>query len=185
MPPIQPRRIGITCYPTYGGSGVVATELGIELAARVATRSTSSPPPQPFRLTGREQQHPLPPSRGLPLPPLRARRPTISPSPPAWPRSPSSTPSTSSTSTTPSPHSVCALPRPPDARRPRPSTSPSSPPSTAPTSPSSARTAAISPSPASASTQSDGVTSHLLPSPRPHPRSLRHRPARSRLSATS
>jgi L-malate glycosyltransferase len=26
--------IGITCYPTYGGSGVVATELGIELAAR-------------------------------------------------------------------------------------------------------------------------------------------------------
>jgi N-acetyl-alpha-D-glucosaminyl L-malate synthase BshA len=27
-------RIGITCYPTYGGSGVVATELGIELAGR-------------------------------------------------------------------------------------------------------------------------------------------------------
>src|SRR5438105_7397428 len=27
-------RIGITCYPTYGGSGVVATELGIELAAK-------------------------------------------------------------------------------------------------------------------------------------------------------
>src|SRR3979411_1127375 len=27
-------RIGITCYPTYGGSGVVATELGTELAAR-------------------------------------------------------------------------------------------------------------------------------------------------------
>jgi N-acetyl-alpha-D-glucosaminyl L-malate synthase BshA len=27
-------RIGITCYPTYGGSGVVATELGIELAHR-------------------------------------------------------------------------------------------------------------------------------------------------------
>jgi len=26
--------IGITCYPTYGGSGIVATELGIELAAR-------------------------------------------------------------------------------------------------------------------------------------------------------
>ena len=25
-------RIGITCYPTYGGSGVVATELGIELS---------------------------------------------------------------------------------------------------------------------------------------------------------
>jgi L-malate glycosyltransferase len=27
-------RIGITCYPTYGGSGIVATELGRELAAR-------------------------------------------------------------------------------------------------------------------------------------------------------
>lgn len=27
-------KIGITCYPTYGGSGAVATELGIELAAR-------------------------------------------------------------------------------------------------------------------------------------------------------
>src|ERR1700719_2875776 len=27
-------KIGITCYPTYGGSGVVATELGIELAFR-------------------------------------------------------------------------------------------------------------------------------------------------------
>jgi N-acetyl-alpha-D-glucosaminyl L-malate synthase BshA len=27
-------KIGITCYPTYGGSGVVATELGVELAQR-------------------------------------------------------------------------------------------------------------------------------------------------------
>ncbi|MDH5589994.1 MAG: N-acetyl-alpha-D-glucosaminyl L-malate synthase BshA, partial [Gemmatimonadota bacterium] len=27
-------KIGITCYPTYGGSGAVATELGIQLAAR-------------------------------------------------------------------------------------------------------------------------------------------------------
>lgn len=27
-------RIGITCYPTYGGSGIVATELGMELAQR-------------------------------------------------------------------------------------------------------------------------------------------------------
>ncbi len=43
-------RIGITCYPTYGGSGVVATELGIELAQRgheVHFISYS----QPFRLT--------------------------------------------------------------------------------------------------------------------------------------
>jgi N-acetyl-alpha-D-glucosaminyl L-malate synthase BshA len=30
----QMMRIGITCYPTYGGSGVVATELGLELAQR-------------------------------------------------------------------------------------------------------------------------------------------------------
>ncbi|HTA80235.1 MAG TPA: N-acetyl-alpha-D-glucosaminyl L-malate synthase BshA [Terracidiphilus sp.] len=46
-------RIGITCYPTYGGSGVVATELGIELAANgheVHFISYS----QPFRLTGRD-----------------------------------------------------------------------------------------------------------------------------------
>ncbi len=45
-------RIGITCYPTYGGSGVVATELGIELAAmghEVHFISYS----QPFRLSGR------------------------------------------------------------------------------------------------------------------------------------
>lgn len=27
-------KIGITCYPTYGGSGVIASELGIELAKR-------------------------------------------------------------------------------------------------------------------------------------------------------
>ncbi|RXH55857.1 N-acetyl-alpha-D-glucosaminyl L-malate synthase BshA [Granulicella sibirica] len=54
MPAATPRRIGITCYPTYGGSGVVATELGIELAARghEVHFITSS---QPFRLTGREQ----------------------------------------------------------------------------------------------------------------------------------
>ena len=30
----MPMKIGITCYPTYGGSGVVATELGLELAQR-------------------------------------------------------------------------------------------------------------------------------------------------------
>src|ERR1700689_132691 len=47
------RKIGITCYPTYGGSGGVATELGIELAARghEVHFITSSPP---FRLNGRE-----------------------------------------------------------------------------------------------------------------------------------
>src|SRR5262249_52565752 len=27
-------RIGITCYPSYGGSGIVGAELGLELARR-------------------------------------------------------------------------------------------------------------------------------------------------------
>ncbi|MYL06497.1 MAG: hypothetical protein F4012_06700, partial [Gemmatimonadales bacterium] len=27
-------KIGITCYPTYGGSGAIATELGLGLARR-------------------------------------------------------------------------------------------------------------------------------------------------------
>src|SRR5439155_1090608 len=44
-------RIGITCYPTYCGSGAVATELGLELARRgheVHFISYASP----FRLRG-------------------------------------------------------------------------------------------------------------------------------------
>jgi N-acetyl-alpha-D-glucosaminyl L-malate synthase BshA len=44
-------KIGITCYPTYGGSGAIATELGIELARRgheVHLISYASP----FRLRG-------------------------------------------------------------------------------------------------------------------------------------
>ncbi len=47
-------KIGITCYPTYGGSGVVATELGIELAA-IGHDIHFITYQQPFRLTGREQ----------------------------------------------------------------------------------------------------------------------------------
>src|SRR6266851_7506928 len=46
-------KIGITCYPTYGGSRVVATELGLELARRgheIHFISYS----QPIRLTGPE-----------------------------------------------------------------------------------------------------------------------------------
>ncbi len=46
-------KIGITCYPTYGGSGVVATELGIELAQRGHKIHFITYAP-PFRLT--EQQ---------------------------------------------------------------------------------------------------------------------------------
>jgi N-acetyl-alpha-D-glucosaminyl L-malate synthase BshA len=44
-------RIGITCYPTYGGSGAVATELGLDLARRghdIHFISYASP----FRLRG-------------------------------------------------------------------------------------------------------------------------------------
>ena len=32
----RPLKIGITCYPTYGGSGVLATELGKQLAMKIA-----------------------------------------------------------------------------------------------------------------------------------------------------
>jgi N-acetyl-alpha-D-glucosaminyl L-malate synthase BshA len=49
-------KIGITCYPTYGGSGVVASELGIELAARgheVHFIAYS----QPFRLSGLDNKN--------------------------------------------------------------------------------------------------------------------------------
>jgi N-acetyl-alpha-D-glucosaminyl L-malate synthase BshA len=50
-PAVRPMRIGITCYPTYGGSGAVATELGLALARRgheVHFISYASP----FRLRG-------------------------------------------------------------------------------------------------------------------------------------
>jgi N-acetyl-alpha-D-glucosaminyl L-malate synthase BshA len=48
-------RIGITCYPTYGGSGVVATELGIELA-RLGHEVHFISYSQPFRLSGRDDE---------------------------------------------------------------------------------------------------------------------------------
>lgn len=44
-------KIGITCYPTYGGSGAIATELGIGLAARGHEVHFISYA-QPFRLSG-------------------------------------------------------------------------------------------------------------------------------------
>jgi N-acetyl-alpha-D-glucosaminyl L-malate synthase BshA len=46
-------KIGITCYPTYGGSGVVATELGLELAQRGHDIHFISYA-QPIRLRGSE-----------------------------------------------------------------------------------------------------------------------------------
>jgi N-acetyl-alpha-D-glucosaminyl L-malate synthase BshA len=48
---LKPLKIGITCYPTYGGSGVVATELGLELATRGHDIHFISYA-QPIRLTG-------------------------------------------------------------------------------------------------------------------------------------
>src|SRR5256886_2530499 len=49
-------RIGITCYPTYGGSRAVATQLGLELAPPGHQGPLISPPPkspieQPDRVT--------------------------------------------------------------------------------------------------------------------------------------
>lgn len=44
-------KIGITCYPTYGGSGAVATELGLALAER-GHEAHFVTYAQPFRLTG-------------------------------------------------------------------------------------------------------------------------------------
>jgi N-acetyl-alpha-D-glucosaminyl L-malate synthase BshA len=48
--------IGITCYPTYGGSGVVATELGLELAQRGHEIHFITYAP-PFRLTPHPNIH--------------------------------------------------------------------------------------------------------------------------------
>ena len=61
-------KIGITCYPTYGGSGAVATELGLELARRgheVHFITYDSP----FRLRGATQKSP--PRRRMPSTCLR------------------------------------------------------------------------------------------------------------------
>ena len=43
-------KIGITCYPTYGGSGVVASELGIELA-KMGNEVHFISYEQPFKIT--------------------------------------------------------------------------------------------------------------------------------------
>ena len=59
--------IGITCYPTYGGSGIVATELGLELATRghdVHFITYANP----IRLDPGHPAHPLPRGGSLQLP---------------------------------------------------------------------------------------------------------------------
>jgi len=50
----DPLRIGIVCYPKAGGSGIVATELGIELARRGQEVHFISSA-RPFRLTERQE----------------------------------------------------------------------------------------------------------------------------------
>src|SRR5262244_1209514 len=57
--PSNPMNIGITCYPSYGGSGVVGAELGLELAKRGHSIHFVSYAP-PMRLDGgqvRERIH--------------------------------------------------------------------------------------------------------------------------------
>jgi L-malate glycosyltransferase len=49
-------KIGITCYPTYGGSGIVGAELGLELAKRGhSVHFISYAPPMRLGNTPRER----------------------------------------------------------------------------------------------------------------------------------
>src|ERR1700752_3774570 len=59
--------IGILCHPTYGGSGVVASELALSLAARghVVHLFSHQVPPRLARSSGDVQMHV---SQGLPYP---------------------------------------------------------------------------------------------------------------------
>lgn len=51
-------KIGITCYPTYGGSGIVGAELGLELAKRGhSVHFISYAPPMRLGNTPRERVH--------------------------------------------------------------------------------------------------------------------------------
>ncbi|MFZ5494257.1 MAG: N-acetyl-alpha-D-glucosaminyl L-malate synthase BshA [Verrucomicrobiota bacterium] len=54
MPALRPLRIGITCYPTVGGSGILASELGEHLARRGHEIHFISYEP-PFRLPVRRR----------------------------------------------------------------------------------------------------------------------------------
>ena len=81
-----PVNIGITCYPTVGGSGAVAAELGKQLARRghsvhfVSYRL-------PFRLDDFQREHPLPRGRRLHATASSSTRPTTSRWPRRWRRS--------------------------------------------------------------------------------------------------
>ena len=77
-------KIGITCYPTYGGSGVVATELGLELAERSHEVHFISYA-QPIRLTAPHPTFIITKSKFHDIP-CSIIRPTIWRWPRAWPR---------------------------------------------------------------------------------------------------
>ena len=96
-------KLGITCYPTYGGSGAVATELGLELARRgheVHFITYDSP----FRLRGYAERRLLPSGRDADgaLSRCSITIPTRWPWPPSSTRWRSGKGSRSSTCTTPS-----------------------------------------------------------------------------------
>ncbi len=133
-------KIGITCYPTYGGSGAVATELGIALAAR-GHEVHFITYQQPFRLPVVPAARLLPRSGRAAVSAVRVSRRTISRSRCACTRWCAITISNCSTCTTPS------RTRPARGSRARcsrtgPRACASSPRSTAPTSRSSGRTRA-------------------------------------------
>ena len=140
--------VGITCYPTYGGSGIVATELGLELAAR-GHEVHFITYANPIRLDPGIAAHPLPRGGGLQLSavPIPALLPGAGVAHGGGGRSPTS--STCCTSTTP-----FRIPSPPCWRsrcwRPR-AACRSSPRCTAPTSRWWARTPPIFRSPSSPS----------------------------------
>lgn len=54
----KPLRVGVICYPTFGGSGVVATELALAMAQRGHTQHILAYA-RPARLDERDAQHPL------------------------------------------------------------------------------------------------------------------------------
>ncbi len=63
----RPLRIGMLCHPTYGGSGVIASELALSLARRgnVVHLFSHAVPPRLARSSGPVQMHV---SQGLPYP---------------------------------------------------------------------------------------------------------------------
>ena len=106
--PATPLRIGVVCFSTFGGSGVVAAEIAASLARRGHAVHVFSDE-VPGRLDPREHERRLPPP-SAPRPPTRSSntRPTRWRSPRRSSRSRAANGSTSSTPTTRIPHAVSA-----------------------------------------------------------------------------